>query len=56
VMHLAFLSSMLISAFLAEHIARVWILVAVGGIFSLVGIVGLVKIKPVENKQQKETL
>ena len=45
VMHLAFLSAMLISSLLAEHIARVWILISVGGIFLLVGVVGLLRFK-----------
>jgi len=33
VMHFAFLAAMWASSFLAEHIARVWILIAVGVIF-----------------------
>jgi MFS family permease len=41
VMHLAFLAAMLLSAFLTEHIERLWILVAVGGIFMVVGLAGL---------------
>jgi len=41
VMHLAFLVAMLASALLTEHIDRLWILIAVGGIFVLVGLVGL---------------
>ena len=45
VMHLAFLLSMLGSSFLAEHIARVWILVSVGVIFLVVGIIGLIRHK-----------
>jgi MFS family permease len=45
VMHLAFLTAMLVSAFLAEHIERLWILVAVGGIFMVVGLVGLFSAK-----------
>jgi DHA3 family macrolide efflux protein-like MFS transporter len=45
VMYLAFLTAMMISSFLSEHIERVWILVAVGGIFVLVGVVGLFKFK-----------
>ena len=49
VMHLAFLTAMLISAFLTEHIERLWILVAVGGIFMVVGLVGVFKFKSVEN-------
>lgn len=43
VMHLAFLVSMLGCSLLAEHVARVWILVGVGGIFFSVGIIGLIK-------------
>ncbi len=41
VMHLAFLLAMLVSSILAEHIARAWILMAVGVIFMGVGLVGL---------------
>ncbi len=43
VMHLAFLVSMLLCSWLAEHIARVWILVGVGGIFLMIGVIGLIK-------------
>jgi MFS transporter, DHA3 family, macrolide efflux protein len=43
VMHFAFLAAMLSSSYMAEHIARVWILSGVGVIFLLVGIVGLIK-------------
>ena len=49
VMHLAFLSAMLLSAFLTERIERLWILVAVGGIFMVVGLVGVFKARSVEN-------
>ncbi len=49
VIHLAFLTAMLVSAFLTEHIERLWILVAVGGIFMVVGLVGVLKFKFVEN-------
>jgi DHA3 family macrolide efflux protein-like MFS transporter len=45
VMYLAFLTAMMISSFLSEHIGRLWILVAVGGIFMAVGLAGLVKFK-----------
>jgi len=45
VMHFAFLVAMLVSAFLSEYIARVWILVGVGGVFALVGLIGLIKYK-----------
>jgi len=41
VVYLAFLLSMMISSFLSEHIDRIWILVSVGGIFMVVGIIGL---------------
>ncbi len=43
VMHLAFLLAMLASSLLAEYVARVWILMSVGGIFLLVGLIGLLK-------------
>lgn len=42
VIHFAFLSSMLFSSFLSDYIPRVWILIGVGGVFSLIGVVGLV--------------
>ena len=45
VMHLAFLLAMLASSLLADHIARVWILIAVGGGFLAVGTVGLIRYK-----------
>jgi len=43
VVYLAFLVAMMISSFLSEHIERLWILISVGGIFMLVGVVGLIK-------------
>ena len=43
VMYLAFLLAMMISSFLSIHIDRVWILVSVGGIFMVVGLVGIFK-------------
>ena len=43
VMHLAFLSAMLISAYAAEYISHGWILMAVGVIFLCVGLLGLLK-------------
>jgi MFS family permease len=45
VMYLAFLLAMLLSSFLSEYIARLWILITVGGIFMLVGIIGLFRFK-----------
>jgi len=43
VVYLAFLIAMMISSFLSEHIDRLWILIAVGGLFMVVGLVGLIK-------------
>ncbi len=43
VIHLAFLTSMLISSWLAERIDAFWILVSVGAIFSIVGISGIIR-------------
>jgi len=43
VVYLAFLLAMMVSSFLSIHIDRLWILVGVGGIFMLVGLVGIVK-------------
>jgi len=45
----AFLLAMMISSFLSIHVARFWILVDVGGIFTGVGIVGLLRFKPEEH-------
>ncbi len=42
VIHAGFLTTMLVSSYLAEHISRVWILSAAGGIFVLVGLAGLI--------------
>ena len=43
VMHLSFLLAMLISSFLADHVARVWILIGVGVIFLAVALAGLMR-------------
>lgn len=43
VIHFAFLTSMLISSWLAQRLDPFWILVAVGALFSVVGIVGMVR-------------
>ncbi|MDP2940396.1 MAG: MFS transporter [Candidatus Omnitrophota bacterium] len=43
VMHFAFLLSMLVSSVMAEFISRLWILIFVGIVFSLVGIVGYLR-------------
>jgi MFS family permease len=43
VVYLAFMLAMLVSSFLSEHIDRFWILVAVGGIFMVVGLIGVLK-------------
>ncbi len=43
VIHLAFLTSMLISSWLAERVDAFWILVSVGVIFTVVGICGMVR-------------
>ncbi len=43
VIHFAFLTSMLISSWLAERVDAFWILVSVGAIFTVVGIVGVVR-------------
>ena len=45
VVYLAFLLAMMISSFLSEHIDRFWILVTVGGIFMVVGLVGMFKFR-----------
>jgi len=46
VMYLAFLLAMMISSFLSEHMQSLWILVAVGGIFMVVGLLGFFKFNP----------
>lgn len=43
VIHFAFLTSMLISSWLAERVDSFWILVSVGAIFTVVGIAGIVR-------------
>jgi len=45
VMHLAFLVAMLLSAYVAEFVSRHWILMAIGVIFFVVGVIGLIKFK-----------
>ena len=45
VMYLAFLVAMQMSSFLSEYIERLWILIAVGGIFMVVGLVGLLNLR-----------
>lgn len=45
VMHLAFLVAMLGCSLLAEHMARMWILVGVGVIFLSIGLFGLIKFR-----------
>ncbi len=45
VIHCAFLLAMLISSWLSERIAEVWILAGIGVIFSVVGMIGL-RMKP----------
>jgi MFS family permease len=46
VVYLPFLLAMMISSFLSEHLPLLWILITVGGIFVVVGIVGLIGFKP----------
>jgi hypothetical protein len=43
IIHFAFLVAMLSSSLLSEYIDRIWILVGVGGVFTLLGLLGLVK-------------
>ena len=43
VIHFAFLTSMLVSSWLAERVDAFWILVSVGAIFTVVGIAGIVR-------------
>ena len=54
VVYLAFLLAMMISSFLSIHIKPFWILIAVGGIFMVVGVVGLFKFNPAQNKPSGE--
>jgi MFS family permease len=53
VMYLAFWVAMQMSSFLSDflHIQRLWILITVGGIFMIVGLVGLFKFNPVKNRE-----
>lgn len=43
VIHFAFLTSMLISSWLAERVDAFWILVSVGAVFTVVGLFGIVR-------------
>ncbi|MDP2653719.1 MAG: MFS transporter [Candidatus Omnitrophota bacterium] len=43
VIHLAYLLAMMVSSFLADRIERFWILMAVGVIFAVVGVVGMIR-------------
>ena len=43
VVHFAFLLTMLLRSYLAEHIERFWILVSVGALFAVVGMTGLIR-------------
>lgn len=45
VIHFAFLVSMLMSSWLSKYVMPFWILVFVGGVFSVVGLVGLVRLR-----------
>jgi len=49
IVYMAFLLAMMVSSFLSEQIDRIWILIAVGGIFMVIGVVGLFKFKPLEH-------
>ena len=48
VIHLAFLVFMFVAAYAARHVGRFWILIAVGTVFSLCGIAGIVSKKRLE--------
>ena len=56
VVFMAFLLAMMTSSFLSEHIDRLWILIAAGGIFMVVGIVGIFQFNMVEQRSKKETV
>jgi len=43
IIHFAFLVAMLSSSLLSEYVDRTWILVGVGGTFTLLGLLGLFK-------------
>jgi len=43
VVYLAFLLAMMFSSILSWYVPRLWILIAVGGIFMLIGLIGLIK-------------
>ena len=55
VVYLAFLLAMMISSFLSIHIKPFWILIAVGGIFMVVGVVGLFKFNSAQNNTSGES-
>ena len=48
VMHLAFLAAMLTASYCAQQVGRMWILMAVGGIFIGVGLIGLIKFRGIK--------
>jgi len=54
IISLAFVVAMNMSSFLSEHIDRLWILIAVGGIFVVVGLVGFFKFNSVGNSLMGE--
>ncbi|MDE2009303.1 MAG: MFS transporter [Candidatus Omnitrophica bacterium] len=43
VVYLAFLLAMMVSSFLSWYVPRLWILIAVGGIFMVIGLIGLLR-------------
>lgn len=45
VIHFAFLSAMMLSAYLSEHVSRMWILIVVGIVISSVGLIGFLTFK-----------
>jgi predicted MFS family arabinose efflux permease len=55
VMYLAFLVAMQMSSCLSDflHVQRLWILIAVGALFMIVGLVGLLKFNHVEGSQNR---
>ena len=46
VMYLAFWVAMQVSSLLSQRVASLWILIVAGGIFMIVGVVGLFKFSP----------
>ena len=55
VIHFAFLIAMLLSSWLVNFVAPLWILVGVGILFSLIGLLGLIRYRDGADLAVRET-